>query len=87
MQFEATRSSEMSVLTRTTQLHIRKYGILHIHRSENLKYYTFQSGLPPLDDGDDCGAIGGINELQGTPKPLCPPQIPQDMPGSRTRAA
>jgi hypothetical protein len=32
-------------------------------------------------DGDDCGAIGGMNECQGKPAPvpLCPPQIPHDL--------
>jgi hypothetical protein len=37
---EATRSSELSVHTRTTRRHISEDGILHGHRCENVKFYT-----------------------------------------------
>jgi hypothetical protein len=42
---EAVRSSEMSVLTGATRLHIRDYGILRSHPSENLKSYILTSFL------------------------------------------
>jgi hypothetical protein len=38
LMMEALRSSETSVLTRATRLIITEDGILHSHRSENLKY-------------------------------------------------
>jgi hypothetical protein len=41
---EAIRSSEMSVLTRTTRRHIPGDGILHSHRRENLKSYIALTG-------------------------------------------
>jgi hypothetical protein len=31
---------------------------------------------PWLIDGEDCGAINGVNEWQEKPVPFCPPQIP-----------
>jgi hypothetical protein len=45
-------------------------------------------------DGDDCGAISGMNEWQGKPKyledpgpePLCSPQIPNEFSWDRTRS-
>jgi hypothetical protein len=37
-------------------------------------------------DGDDFGAIDGMNEWQGQPAPVCPPQISHDFTGARTRA-
>jgi hypothetical protein len=37
LMMEAIRYSEPSVLTRATQCHITEYGILHSHRSKNLK--------------------------------------------------
>jgi uncharacterized CHY-type Zn-finger protein len=37
---EATRSSETSVLTRTTRSQISEDGNPHIHRPENLKSYN-----------------------------------------------
>jgi hypothetical protein len=36
---EATRSSEVSVLTRTSERNIPEDGILHGQRRENLKFY------------------------------------------------
>jgi hypothetical protein len=39
LMMQAIRSSEISVLTRTTLRNIPKDGILHNHRRENLKYY------------------------------------------------
>jgi hypothetical protein len=40
LMMEATRSSEMEVLTRATQYQIPEDGILHSHRCENIKSYT-----------------------------------------------
>jgi hypothetical protein len=48
-----------------------------------------------IDDGDDCGAIGGIKIGRGerstrrnpVATPLCPPQIPHDLTRALTRAA
>jgi hypothetical protein len=37
---EAIRSSETSVLTRSTRCHISENGILHSRRREDLKSYT-----------------------------------------------
>jgi hypothetical protein len=42
---EALRSSEMSVLTGATRRHIPEDGILHSHRSENLKSYITLTGF------------------------------------------
>jgi hypothetical protein len=50
---------------------------------------------PWMIDGDDCGAISGMNEWQGKPKhskkpapvQLCPQQIPHALNRARTRAA
>jgi hypothetical protein len=39
LKMEATRSSETSVNTRTTQRHIPEDDILHSHRCESLKSY------------------------------------------------
>jgi hypothetical protein len=41
---EALRSSEMSVLTRTTLRNIQGEDILHSHRRENLKSYVALTG-------------------------------------------
>jgi hypothetical protein len=41
---EAIISSEMLVLTRTTQYNIPENGILHSHRRENLKFYIALTG-------------------------------------------
>jgi hypothetical protein len=41
---EAVRSSETSVLTRTTRRHIAEGGILHSHRPENLTSYIALTG-------------------------------------------
>jgi hypothetical protein len=46
------------------------------------------------DDDDECGAIGEMigrgnrsNRRKPAPVPLCPPQIPHNLTGARTRAA
>jgi hypothetical protein len=39
LRMEAIRSSETSALTRVVRPHIPEYGILHIHRHENLRSY------------------------------------------------
>jgi hypothetical protein len=38
LKMEITVSFKMSILTRATRLNIPEYGILQIHRRENLKY-------------------------------------------------
>jgi hypothetical protein len=40
LMMESIRSSEMSVLTRSTQRNIQEDDILHCHCHENLKYDT-----------------------------------------------
>jgi hypothetical protein len=50
---------------------------------------------PQMIDEGDCGAIGGMQIVQGKPKysektypaPFCPPQIPLDQTRAQTRAA
>jgi hypothetical protein len=41
LKMEAIRSSETSVNTRSTRRHIPEDGILHSHRRENLKNFTY----------------------------------------------
>jgi hypothetical protein len=51
LKTEAIHSSETSVHTRSTRRHILEDGILHSHRSENLKFYIVFCGgvrLSPL---------------------------------------
>jgi hypothetical protein len=45
LKMVAMRSSETSVHTRYTQLHISEVGILHSHRRENLKSYIIIKGV------------------------------------------
>jgi hypothetical protein len=45
LNMEAIRSSETSVYTRSTRLHIPEDGILHSHHCENLKSYDSKSSL------------------------------------------
>jgi hypothetical protein len=45
---EAPSSSETSVLTRITRLNIQEDTILHSHRRENLKSYTFNMFTTPM---------------------------------------
>jgi hypothetical protein len=50
---------------------------------------------PQMIDDDDCGATDGMKIGRGNrgtrrkpaPAPLCPPQIPDEQTGARTRAA
>jgi hypothetical protein len=44
LMIEAIRSSDTSVLTRTTRRNITEDGILHSHRRENLKSYIALTG-------------------------------------------
>jgi hypothetical protein len=44
LMMEALHSSETSVLTRAIRRNIQKDGILHSHRSENLKPYIALTG-------------------------------------------
>jgi hypothetical protein len=41
LKMEAIRSSETSVHTRSTRIHIPEDGILHSHRRENLRSYLY----------------------------------------------
>jgi hypothetical protein len=43
LMIETILSSKMSVLTRATRRYISEDGILHSHRRENLKYYSYTS--------------------------------------------
>jgi hypothetical protein len=66
LKMEATKSSEMSVLTRSTRRHIPEDGILHSHRRENLKYYTaFYSKSYGLDDRL-CDLVVRVPEVSGS---------------------
>jgi hypothetical protein len=49
---EVIRSTETSVLTRTTQRHIPEDGILYSHRHENLKSYEVLFYLSVLSQGN-----------------------------------
>jgi hypothetical protein len=62
------------VLTRATRRNVPEDTILHSHRRENLKSYISPRLLRPIydllyqpwmTDGDDCGAVSGMSELQG----------------------
>jgi hypothetical protein len=44
LMMEAIRSSETSVLTRAKRHRISENGILHSHRSQNLKFYIVITG-------------------------------------------
>jgi hypothetical protein len=44
LMMEATRLSEMSVLTKATRHHIPGYDIFHSHRREKLKSYRALTG-------------------------------------------
>jgi hypothetical protein len=48
LMMEAIRSSETSVLTRSTRRNTPENVILHSHRRENLKSYIFPSSLADL---------------------------------------
>jgi hypothetical protein len=55
-----------------------------LEKTQDHYYCIYWPIVPALDDGDDCGAISGINEWQRNrstvrrtdPVTLCTPQIP-----------
>jgi hypothetical protein len=52
-----------------------------------LRPFIGLSYQPLMIDGDDCGAIDGMNEWKHAPVPLYSPQVPHDFTQVRTRIA
>jgi hypothetical protein len=70
-------------------------GSLHIQSHTNVRDWVHLVRRPLTVIDDECGAVGGMRigrgnrstRIKPAPVPLCPPQIPHDLPLAQTRTA